>query len=635
MTPRTLRTPFPLPPADRTLSPHTGFTRDHVEALADGLLAAAWRWASPGGARLDLPGPPSKSGVRSDGLEGYARTFLAAAFRTAGAGGKDPHGLLTRYADGLAAGTATPGRPDADSWPRMRDYTVFGQPTVESASIALSLNLTRPWLWDRLEQDVQDRAAAWLRDALTVACPPNNWLLFPLTVAAFLESAGRGDETTRRVIQRGLDACDHWYQGQGWYRDGDLAAYDHYNGWALHLYPVLHGHLTGDPAVADRYGDRLTEHLRTFALTFDADGAPLHLGRSLTYRFAAAAGVGLGAVTGHTPLTPGTSRRLITGAMRYFLERGALSEDGLLTLGWHGPHPATLQNYSGPGSPYWASKAFVCLLAGPDHPLWTATEERAPVQERDRLVAVRAPGWLIHTTARDGLVRVHQHGDDHVPEHAPATHEGVDVHYARLAYSTRTGPTAPANAPDNHVAVVLADGTRSARRRVRELGCGADEAEGWGWAASAHTPVFPEGTPVPAGLEVQSVTVARGRWELRVHRVRRGPEDSAVHLTGWAVGPEDGLTSVLHPLTGLVEEQAIRAPQGTAFTRWAVLPHLSGPAAGDRVVAALACLSTEPADPADVVEVLPSQGAVLRVRWRADDAVTTVAFAPELSVTTG
>jgi hypothetical protein len=109
-------TPFPLPEQNRALSPYTGYSRGHWEAVADGLLTAAWRWATPRGGLLNLPGRPSASGVRSDGLEGYARTFLAAAFRVAGADGKDPLGWLGRYADGLDAGTLTPGRDDAESW---------------------------------------------------------------------------------------------------------------------------------------------------------------------------------------------------------------------------------------------------------------------------------------------------------------------------------------------------------------------------------------------------------------------------------------------------------------------------------------------------------------------------------------
>lgn len=222
---------------------------------------------------------------------------------------------------------------------------------VESASVALGLSLTRPWLWDQLDSDVQDRAETWLRGAIDHTPAPNNWYLFPFTVASFLESVGRGDEATTRAMERALGLMETWYRGDGWYADGDGRAFDHYNGWALHLYPLLHAHLSGDTALAARFGPRLREHLEGFSLLFGADGAPIHFGRSLTYRFAASAAVGIGAVTGHTPLTPGTSRRLISANLRYFLDRGGVTDDGLLSLGWHGPHDATLQTYSGPAVP--------------------------------------------------------------------------------------------------------------------------------------------------------------------------------------------------------------------------------------------------------------------------------------------
>src|SRR5690606_21448166 len=110
--------------------------------------------------------------------------------------GKDPNGLLERYADGLDAGTRTPGRDDAESWPLILDHDVQGQPMVESASVALGLRLTRPWLWDRLPSDVRDRAEHWLRGALRHVPAGNNWYLFPYTVAGFLESVGRGNAET-------------------------------------------------------------------------------------------------------------------------------------------------------------------------------------------------------------------------------------------------------------------------------------------------------------------------------------------------------------------------------------------------------------------------------------------------------
>ena len=620
--------PFELPAEDRRSSPRTGYTRAHWEAVADGLLTSAWRWSTPGCALLDLPGRPSRSGVRSDGLEGYARTFLAAAFRIAGSGGDDPHGLLERYAGGLAAGTRTPGRDDTESWPLILGHEAQGQPMVESASVALGLRLTAPWLWRRLDPGVQDRAEEWLRGSLRHTPAPNNWYLFPYTVAGFLESVGRGDAGTAAARQRALELLEGWYRGDGWYADGDGRAFDHYNGWALHLYPVLDAHLAGDAEALAHHGARLRTHLAGLALMFGGDGAPLHFGRSLTYRFAASAAVSLGAVTGHTPLTPGASRRIASGSLRHFLDRGALTADGLLSLGWYGPHEASLQCYSGPASPYWASKAFTALLAPADHAFWTATEDPAPVEESDHVLALPAPGLLVQATRSDGVVRLHNHGSDHVRPHEGESAADDDPHYGRQAYSTRTGPTAPGNVADNHLSVETG-GRRSVRRRIHPLGAG--HGDGWGWAASWHRPVFAGGPPMVPGLRVESVTVVRGRHELRAHRVVGAPKGSRVTHTGWATGPEESLTSALRGLHGWdgPEADPVRAPQGTAWTRWAQVPRLTGACGGTSVHVALACLTAD-ADtaplPEAVDEVRVTGGAVEAV-W-ADGARTRITFEP-------
>ncbi|MEV1081174.1 DUF2264 domain-containing protein [Streptomyces sp. NPDC050211] len=626
---------LPLPPEDRTLSPYTGYTRAHWEAVADHLLTAALRYTTPGQALIDLPGPPSKSGVRSDGLEGFARTFLLAALRTAGASGKDPHGFLDRYTAGLVRGTRAPGRDDTESWPEIGHHGIQGQPMVESASVALALRLTAPWTWDTLSAADQDRVERWLRGALTHTPAPNNWYLFPLTVAGFLESAGRGDTETRRAIQRGLDLLDGWYQGQGWYSDGDGRAFDHYNGWALHLYPLLHAHLAGDGPLLERLGPRLREFLDGFALLFDANGAPIHHGRSLTYRFAATAAVALGALTDRTPLAPGTTRRILSGALRHFLDRGALTEDGILTLGWYGPHAATLQRYSGPGSPYWASKGFLALLLPPEDPVWTATEERAPAEGPDRALALRAPGLLVQTTARDGLVRLHNHGsyklDSREPERAPG-----NPLYARLAYSTRTGPTSAANTPDNHIALE-ARGTRSARIRINPL------AGGPNWLASWHRPVFPEGGPVLPSARIESLTLAHGNLELRVHRTVGVPPGTPVHHTGWAVAlspeaaPEAGqadeiritgeeVTSQLLGLHGWHHQSIARAPQGTAYGPWALLPELTGTVTdtpSGTIFAALASLTAEP-DPPPLTDQVTAEVDDLTLTAHWMDGTSTI-----------
>ena len=546
-----------LPEPDHALSPHTGLTRAHWVAAADGLLDAAWRHASPDQAFLDLPGRPSRSGVRSDGLEGYARTFLAAAFRTAH--GDDPHNWLERYAAGLQTGTN-------GEWPAIFDV---GQPMVESASVALGLRLTKPWLWDKLPAEVQDRAEAWLRGSLRHVPAANNWYFFPYTVASFLEHAGRGDDETRRAQERAMELLQGWYVGDGWYSDGDGRAFDHYNGWALHLYPALDAHLNGRPVTT-----HLSEHLKSFHLLFGADGAPLYFGRSLTYRFAAASAIALGAVTGETPLGPGHSRHLISNALKYFLDRGSLT-DGLLSLGWHGPHEASLQPYSGPASPYWASKAFVCLLADADHPLWTATEE---ARDEDRTLALPGPNLLVQR--HGGVTRLHNHGSDHVRPFEGEYAKDDDPLYSRFAYSTASGPTSKHNVADNHISLVVG-GDRSVRRRIHPLGARDN------WAASWHRPVFDANQVMVPGLRIESVTAVWGDQELRIHRVIGAPPGTTAELTGWATD----LPSQLRGVRGWTGGTMQAAPQGTAFATATNVPKLTADVEGTVTLAAVAVLN--------------------------------------------
>ncbi|MBZ3904737.1 DUF2264 domain-containing protein [Streptomyces griseiscabiei] len=500
------------PPEDRVLSPHTGYTRAHWEAAADALLAAVEPYATADGALYQLPGDrTSWSGRRSDGLEGYARTLLLAAFR------RDEKSLA-RYADGLAAGVA-------GVWPRIEDR---GQPLVEAASIAFALRVTRDLLWDRLDDTVQQRAAAWLGDALTAEPWPCNWELFPVTVGGFLEEIGHQPELARRVVEHRLDRIEQWYLGDGWYTDGDGRKFDYYNGWAMHLYPVLHAWLAKDDDLIARYGDRLSTHLADYARLFGGDGAPLHQGRSLTYRFATTVPLWLGALTGRTPLSPGETRRLASGALKYFLDRGAVDERGLLSLGWHGPNSAVLQGYSGPASPYWASKGFLGLLLPPDHEVWTATEEPGPVERADGLRPVGPPNWLLQSTSSDGLVRLHNHGSEDVR---------YDPFYTRLAYSTVTQPVPLAEPPASYDNSVIVGGDAS-RTDIEPLGVGE------GWAASRHT-------AGDGGVRVTSLVVARGAAEVRAHLVAGADPGTPVRITGWA-GAEGVRTELLagHGLSG-------------------------------------------------------------------------------------
>ncbi|TWF78037.1 uncharacterized protein DUF2264 [Pseudonocardia hierapolitana] len=603
------------------------------------------RYRSPRGGRIDLPGAPAKAGVVSDGLEGFARTFLLAAFRAAGDGDGT---ALAPYREGLVSG---PGPTGPDAWPPIGSHGPGGQPMVESASVALGLLTARRWTWDLLGAAEQDRLEGWLRGALRNEPAPNNWYLFPMAVAAFLDEVGRGDAETARAIDRAHDLLEGWYRGDGWYSDGDGRAFDHYIGWAMHLYPVLVAHLRGDTAQLERLGPRLEEFLGSFAATFDANGASLHQGRSLTYRTAALAAVALGEVVGWTPLRPGQTRRILSAGLRYFLDRGALT-DGIFSRGWHGPHAATLQTYSGPASPYWASKGFVGLLLPETAPLWTAVEEPPPSAGPDRTIVIPSVGWLVQTTEADGMVRVHNHGSDHLN---PWDADGGDPDplYARLAYSTRTGPTAVRNAPDNHIALHVR-GRESVRRRIHPIGSGPDWVASWHQPQFPGPPAFPGGPPVAGGPvlpqgRIESLVVARGAWEVHAHRLRAVPAGTPVTVTGWALAaatPQElepqvdsvavamrtGETAArLIGCNGFDAAEVQRAPQGTAYGAWALVPTLRGTVVPGELLVSASTLTAAPDSGAPEVEVA---GAEVSIGWPDGGRTTCTWTAPTPVVVT-
>lgn len=607
-------------PEDRLLSPYTGWTRTHWEGLADEQLAAVRPYATDRHALLHLPGPASRSGRHSDGLEGFARTFLLAGFRLAHSGDTDPGGHAEWYAEGLTAGT-DPRSPD--HWPTLRECR---QAKVECASVAIALHETRPWIWDRLDDGVRQRIIAWMTDMLGSEVPDNNWVWFRAITSAFLRSVG--GPWSAPDIDHAIARTEEWYAGDGWYADGGdtggaLRHFDYYSGWAMQYYPLWYCRISGadaDPALLPRYRARLRRYLEDAQHLVAADGAPLYQGRSLTYRYAMLCPLWTGAVFDATPLPAGRTRRLASGVLRHFTEAGCFDGRGLQPLGWHGEFPAIRQPYSGPGSPYWSSKGFAGLVLPAEHPVWTEKEEALPIENQDVRRTLTAPGWLVSGTAADGVVRVVNHGSDH------AFGDGVDAEaddpvYSRLAYATHAAPDstdASLNDPlDSHIALLDAEGRPSHRRPLTRLHLGVRTA------VSRHRAHWPLG-PVPApyahdpapdfrtGPWITTASVLNGPLEVRLTRVD-GPLEEPLRLrlggyclataepplaheasgpAAWVRRPA-GLSSTVVALRGFDEAGIATARDANALGPYSATPWL-GTAAEVRpgtVYAALVCLS--------------------------------------------
>ncbi len=628
---------------DRRLSPYTGWTRAHWVSTVDRTLAAVRGYASPGNALIRLPGPVSASGEWSDGLEGYARTFLAAGFLLSGGSGDGA--LAEWYARGLAAGVDP---ASAERWPTVDEVP---QAKVEAASIALALHETRELLWDKLSDRVRAQTVDWLAKVIGKPYPACNWLWFQSVVEAFLRTVG--GPWSAEDLERNAADIESWYRDDGWYTDGAGRNFDWYAGWAMHLYPLWYGRISGH--IEERHRVRLRRYLEGAQHLYAPDGPPLFQGRSMTYRYAALAPVWAGAIFDATPLSPGATRRLASGTLRHFLANGALGAGDRQPIGWYGPFEPIRQPYSGAGSPYWSSKGLAGLVLPADHPVWTEVEEPLAVERADVSTVLPVPGWLLSATKADGVVRIANHGTDHADGAAPGLDEPT---YARYAYATHAGPEhgddARSAPVDNHVALLDRDGAVAHRTPLVPLGVGGRVA------ASRHRAHWPAG-PLPAtvwpprqpafraGPWVTAASVLRGPVEVRLARVDPAPDAQTVagwrlRVGGYALAADrplwtaaggstaearraDGLRSAVIGLSGLPAAE-VRESEGTnAFGRYSAVPAVrtDGPVRFGRVYAAAVVLTGA----GDLVlpQVLVSDGGV-EVRWPSGDVDRLTLAAP-------
>ena len=228
---RTVSTPAP---ADWSRAEWTGF--------ADQLLASVRPFASPNHGRITLPGAEGGYGHAVDGLEGFCRTFLLAGFRIAGERGEGMDELAEFYARGITAGV-DPDSPEEERWVRTTEH---GQAKVEAASTALILDMTRPWIWDRLSDRTQQQVVEYLSPVVgDPDYPKTNWLWFRVVVETFLRSVG--GPWSAEDIEHDLALHASFRRADGWLSDGEERAFDHYTGWALHLYPLLWTHFFDVP----------------------------------------------------------------------------------------------------------------------------------------------------------------------------------------------------------------------------------------------------------------------------------------------------------------------------------------------------------------------------------------------------
>ena len=347
---------------------------------------------SAGCARLHLGETGVTYNQNAIELEAFSRPLWALVPFWVG-GGSDPE-FKKIYRKGLAAGT-DPENPEY--WGTTGEYD---QCYVEMAAIACGILTAPEKLWMPLSDTEKQNLAAWLGQINAHTIPDCNWQFFRILVNLALKSVGM--PYSPELLEDGLCKIDSYYSGDGWSTDGASVQKDYYIPWAIQYYGLLYSKFAADtdPRRSALYRERATLFARQFVYWFDANGAALPFGRSLTYRFAQNSFWAACIWAGLEPLPLPVMKGLIVRNFNWWLGQKMFDRDGILTIGYCYPQMYMAERYNAPGSPYWGMKSFLLLALPDDHPFWTA--EAAPMPALDSLKPMPYANMLVQRRAVPG-----------------------------------------------------------------------------------------------------------------------------------------------------------------------------------------------------------------------------------------
>jgi len=422
---------------DKTLSPYTGYTREHWIEIAGKLIAGFLPYFDKDTGMPDFRGTDAESGhfeltsgFKGESRNAFGRTMILASLYSAATGANSVPGhdgpVNGPYLTGIIRGTDP---DDPDYWGPTGRYGAFGN------QIAQAVMYCPEYYWEPLDEAQKKRLADWLRVlAEGVGFECNCWY-FNTAAVPVLERYGYPYDY--EYITEKMERLLSWYSGSGFFIDGWNRSYDYYNFWGFQMFNLFHYAYT-DPW-RRKFGRRIREStsafMESFPMFFGSDGAPVPFGSSLSYRWAAACPAGYAEAAGLGSLPAGMERRIASACLKHFWEKGAMSENGLLQVGWHGPNAMVGEDYLHRGAPYWASVGFSPLLLPADHPFWTETEQPIPADNLDLVKVVPGAQFVLRTNSRRGEARLYPVGS---PRYYRPTWDTGNKYYQH-AYSTALG----------------------------------------------------------------------------------------------------------------------------------------------------------------------------------------------------
>ena len=473
-----------FPALDFALSPYTGWTRAHWEYILARMTYGYSKIAEQSGSPARVLYPDDRRGLPDsvDAIESFAR--IASAW---GAWLRNPaNPAIIKFQDHEVNLETLLRQAFLDGTNLSNLYTYWGdighldQRIVESADIAVAIWMSRERVFNKMTSAEQAQIIAWLAQVDGKGTYTDNWILFTAMAQAVRHHLGfpsPEDDLDNRLMQIG-----EFYRGDGWYVDGPTDEFELYNAWMFGWHYLLWAWIDGDrrPDHRELVLERGRSFIDGFLHFFGANGSYPAWGRSIVYRFAALAPFAVGHFLKIAPDDPGLLRRVSSGCIRYFYDRGLFDTDGhFVRQGYHGDFPPAGEAYISPGSPYWCCHGLFALTFDRDDPFWTATETPLPVERDDYELVLPAPGFVVSGQKNTGQVLLlnSRSGQEYdAPRH------NYTSKYGKLVYSTHFPfnvlPTHGSYAPDAMISLTRDGQTFGHRTHTRTGGV----APGFMWS---------------------------------------------------------------------------------------------------------------------------------------------------------
>ncbi|KAF3355044.1 Putative ADP-ribosylation factor GTPase-activating protein AGD6 [Verticillium dahliae VDG1] len=414
---------------------------------------------------------------------------------------------------------------------------------VEAEILAFVLLAAPDRIYGSLDARSKHNVTNWLRQLHHKPMPMNNWRWFRVFAnLALVKVCGLSLDDVQEEMAADLELLDTFYRLDG--------------------------------CRAEIYRQRARDFGAGFWRYFDAGGAAIPFGRSLTYRFACggffAALAFADVFNMPAPLdNPGAVKGFLLRHLRWWARHSTsiFNTDGTLSIGWLYPNMYMSEDYNSPQSPYWCLKTLIAVGLCEDHDFWQAEEQPYPDF---------GPGTAL-LPAPEQILCYHPTGKHHFMlspgQFVAWPMKANQAKYCKLAYSSTfafsvpTGPLLAQLAPDSTILL------------------SRDGRETWAGKWKCGVVAFPQ--LVLAGVDVQVSRVtwlpwgdgavevettlippanAWPDWHIRIHQITANTPLDSLHIVagGFAIlgttGTGRGLPVVDHtsgrcPDEGILEDE--------------------------------------------------------------------------------